>query len=164
LSNKTAPRQNGFYKFYAIFNQTADADQPDESPVIPAATTEISEQIKKTSARIEELNKRLEREAATPAMAAALAKWESSRTPDPANAAARKDIPKEILAILDTPPARRTNEQVQQLARHFRSIVLELKPIRDEIAQLEKDRPIHPPSPTLGKNLPKPPILSKENA
>jgi len=100
-------------------------------------------------ARIEELNKRLEREAATPAMAASLAKWESSRTPDQANAAARKDIPKEILAILDTPPARRTNEQVRQLARHFRSIVPELKPIRDEIAQLEKDRPEIPTLPVM---------------
>jgi hypothetical protein len=82
-------------------------------------------------------------------MAVSLAKWESSRTPDPANAAARKDIPKEILAILDTPPARRTNEQVRQLARHFRSIVPELKPIRDEIAQLEKDRPEIPTLPVM---------------
>ncbi len=138
-----------YYKFYAIFNQTADTDQPDESPVIPAATTEISEQLKRINARIEELNKRLEREAATPALAAALAKWESSRTPGPANAAARKDIPKEILAVLDTPPARRTKEQVRQLARHFRSIVPELKPIRDEIARLEKGRPEIPTLPVM---------------
>ena len=30
--------QEEYYRFYAIFNQTADNDQPDESPVIPAPT------------------------------------------------------------------------------------------------------------------------------
>jgi hypothetical protein len=32
--------QTEYYQFYAFFNQTADADRPDESPVIPAPTPE----------------------------------------------------------------------------------------------------------------------------
>ena len=35
---------NEYYRFYAFFNQTADNDQPDESPVIPAPTPEYTEQ------------------------------------------------------------------------------------------------------------------------
>ena len=34
-----------YYKFYAIFNQTADNDQPDESPVIAAPTPEIAQRV-----------------------------------------------------------------------------------------------------------------------
>ena len=32
-----------YYKFFAIFNQTADSDQPDERPVISAPTEEIAQ-------------------------------------------------------------------------------------------------------------------------
>ena len=45
-----------YYKFYAIFNQTADTDQPDESPVIPAPTAEITEQIRQANVKIAERN------------------------------------------------------------------------------------------------------------
>ena len=30
--------QEEYYRFYAIFNQTADTDQPDESPTVPVPT------------------------------------------------------------------------------------------------------------------------------
>ncbi len=143
--------QNEYYQFYAIFNQTADTDQPDESPVIPAATTEISDQVQKINARIDELKERLEHEAMAPTLVTAQVMWEARVSSDPAHAAAQKDIPKEILAVLDTPPAKRTKERVQQLARHFRSIAPELKPIRDEIAQLEKDRPEIPTVPVMAE-------------
>ncbi len=36
--------QEEYYRFYAIFNQTADTDQPDERPTIPAPTPEIAAQ------------------------------------------------------------------------------------------------------------------------
>ena len=79
-SHKYDPLTNEeYYKFYAIFNQTADTDQPDESPVIPAPTTEISEQIRKINAQIEELKERLEHEAAAPALATAQVMWEARR-------------------------------------------------------------------------------------
>ena len=40
-----------YYRFYAIFNQTADNDQPDESPVIAAPTDDISARIRRIDAR-----------------------------------------------------------------------------------------------------------------
>ena len=58
-------------------------------------------------------------------------------------------MPKEILAIVDTPAARRTKEQAQQLPSHFRSVAPELKPLRDEIARLEKSRPEIPTLPVM---------------
>jgi hypothetical protein len=139
--------QEEYYRFYAIFNQTADNDQPDESPVIPAPIPEITEQARKIDARIGELKEKLE--AASPALATAQVMWEARLSPASARAAARKDVPKEILAIVDTPAPRRAQEQARQLARHFRSIAPELKPVRDEIARLEKARPQVPTLPVM---------------
>ena len=85
-------------------------------------------------------------EAADPALATAQVMWEASLA-DP-DAAARKDVPKEILAILDTPAA--SGPRSRPIAgQHFRSIAPELKPIRDEIARLEKSRPEIPTLPVM---------------
>src|SRR3989449_4520970 len=35
--------QQEYYRFYAIFNQTADNDQPNEAPTVPAPTPEVAE-------------------------------------------------------------------------------------------------------------------------
>jgi hypothetical protein len=138
-----------YYKFYAIFNQTADHDLPDESPVIKVPTPEIAEKARKTEAGIKELKERLDREAANPAVAAAQARWEAGLASGPEHAAARKDVPKEVLAIVDTPAAKRTKEQTQALTKHFRSVAPELKTIRDEIAKLEKAMPEIPTLPVM---------------
>ena len=49
-----------YYQFYAFFNQTADNDQPDESPVIPAPTAEIAERVQQIDAQIAALRQELE--------------------------------------------------------------------------------------------------------
>ena len=49
-----------YYQFYAFFNQTADNDQPDESPVIPAPTPEVAERVRRIDAQIAALRKALE--------------------------------------------------------------------------------------------------------
>jgi hypothetical protein len=41
-----------YYQFFALFNQTADRDQPSESPVIPAPTSQISERIRRIDSEI----------------------------------------------------------------------------------------------------------------
>ena len=77
-----------YYQFYAFFNQTADNDQPNESPVIPAPTPEVAERATQIDARIAGLRKRCQ----PPALyAAAQAKWEASLAPS--SAVARKDVP-----------------------------------------------------------------------
>ena len=36
-----------YYRFYAIFNQTADNDQPDEGPVLPAPTEDMTADVQR---------------------------------------------------------------------------------------------------------------------
>ncbi len=52
--------QKEYYRFYAFFNQTADNDQPDESPTLTAPTREMAEKNRQIDARIGELKRKLE--------------------------------------------------------------------------------------------------------
>jgi len=52
--------QKEYYQFYGFFNQTADNDQPDESPTIELPTPELVEQIRAIDARTAELKRQLE--------------------------------------------------------------------------------------------------------
>jgi hypothetical protein len=67
--------QREYYQFYAIFNQTADADRPDDSPAMPAPTREWQAQVDAIDRQMAEL--RLELEAPTDALAAEQAAWEA---------------------------------------------------------------------------------------
>ncbi len=125
--------------------RSADNDQPDESPVIPAPTPESTAKLREFEAQVAAVRARLE--APSPSLAAAQARWEINVKP--ANASARKGIPKDVLAILDTPAEKRTKPQSEPLARYFHSIAPELKPVRDELAKLEKARPRPPTVPVM---------------
>src|SRR5262249_8984039 len=72
--------QQEYYRFYAFFNQTADNDQPDERPTIPAPTPEQEERLRPTDARLAELKARLERP--TPALFAGQVLRRSRLTPE----------------------------------------------------------------------------------
>ena len=54
----------------------------------------------------------------------------------------RSAVPAAILAIVDTPAEKRTKEQQETLARHYRTMAPATKAMRDEIARLEKSRPM----------------------
>jgi hypothetical protein len=51
--------QLDYYRFYAFFNQSADADRPDESPVMDAGTPEEREKAKAIDARLAALRRKL---------------------------------------------------------------------------------------------------------
>jgi Protein of unknown function (DUF1553)/Protein of unknown function (DUF1549)/Planctomycete cytochrome C len=136
-----------YYKFFAIFNQTADNDQPDESPVIAAPAPEMAARARLFDSQIAALRK--EQESALTKLTAAQGKWEG--TLRDANAAARKGVPKDVLAIADLPEAKRTKPQALALARYFGSIAPELAPLRDKIAALEKARPVIPSVPVMAE-------------
>ena len=140
-----------YYRFYAIFNQTADNDQPDESPVIAAPTEQMLNQLRRIDGQIAAL--RAEQETALAGLQGRPGQVgsESGRK----SSATRKGIPKEILEIVDAPAAKRTEAQALALARHFGSIAPELKPLRDKIAALEKARPVVPSLPVMAE-LPRP--------
>src|SRR5262249_26795758 len=52
--------QKEYYRFYAIFNQTADANHGDESPTMPAPTPGMAKQVHKIDAEIAVLKKQLD--------------------------------------------------------------------------------------------------------
>jgi hypothetical protein len=78
----------------------------------------------------------------------ALGRFRISATRDPI-AAKRADVPAAVLAILDTPSDQRTPEQKDELARHHRSIAPSIQPLRDELARLEKMKPVPPKVPVM---------------
>jgi hypothetical protein len=61
----------------------------------------------------------------------------------------RAALPAPILAILDMPSEKRTKEQEDSLTAHYRSIAPTLQPMRDEIAKLDKSRPMVPTLPVM---------------
>jgi hypothetical protein len=136
--------QKEYYRFFAVFNQTADNDQPDESPTMPAPTRVQEEQIAQVNARIAELRKRLD--ADTPELAAARAKWEADvrvqSTSPVVRALLPPPAPPAVLAIINTPAEKRTPEQQARLAGYYRSVAPATKGLRDEVAKLEKSRPV----------------------
>src|SRR5579872_1788870 len=67
--------QAEYYQFFAIFNQTADNDQPDESPVMPAPTAAIAERLKEIEGRIAQF--KTQADTPTPQLAAEQEEWES---------------------------------------------------------------------------------------
>jgi hypothetical protein len=137
--------QEEYYRFYAFFNQTADEDLPDESPVLAVPTKRISAEIARIDARLSNLQKELA--TASGKLSGARAKWEQGLSP--ASSGARKGIPKEVLEAVDTPAARRTKAQLELIERHFASIAPELKPLRDQIVAVEKSRPAVPSLPVM---------------
>lgn len=68
--------QEEYYRFFAIFNQTADADLPDESPTLPAPTPDMIAKNRAIDAEIAKLKPALDQ--TTPELAAAQKRWEDS--------------------------------------------------------------------------------------
>jgi hypothetical protein len=74
--------QAEYYQFFAIFNQTADNDQPDESPTISFPTAEAARQREAIDAQIAVLKKRTATKK-DPKLAARIAKLARSKPRDP---------------------------------------------------------------------------------
>ena len=68
--------QREYYSFYSFFNQSADADRPDEQPLLEVWTREQEEQKSQLRSRIVQLEEKLKQD--TPEMAAGLSTWEKS--------------------------------------------------------------------------------------
>jgi hypothetical protein len=67
--------QREYYRFYDLFNQTADRDLPSEAPVINAPTPEWERQVAAIDQQIDELKQSLSQE--TPEIVAARNAWEA---------------------------------------------------------------------------------------
>jgi hypothetical protein len=61
----------------------------------------------------------------------------------------RAKLPADVLAALAVPADKQTAEQKEALARHYRTLAPSLQAVRDEIARLEKSRPVAPMLPVM---------------
>ncbi|MGE3821696.1 MAG: PSD1 and planctomycete cytochrome C domain-containing protein, partial [Isosphaeraceae bacterium] len=69
--------QEEYYRFFAVFNQTADSDKPDESPVITAPSPELSAELRRIDAELSKLKAKLNE--VSPGLAETQKRWESAR-------------------------------------------------------------------------------------
>ena len=136
--------QEQYYQAFALFNQTADADRPDESPTLEAPTPEMIELAARLDPQIAALKKQI---ADAPLDEAEQRQWESQLAD--AKAEERKKVPKDVLALLDKPAEERSDADRQKIAQHFRTVAPALKPQRDELAALESRRPKFPQVPIM---------------
>ena len=123
--------QKEYYRFFAIFNQTADNDQPDESPTLP-----LSRPPSRPKCADQHPRGRAEETTGRPAAGGFASQMGVGVIEGPGSA-----LPPPIRAILDTPSGKRTAEQQAKLAAHYHSAAPAAKAFRDEIAKLEKSRP-----------------------
>ena len=91
--------QEEYYRFYAIFDQTADADRGDESPTADVTTAEVAAQLREIDAKIAALQAKQDKN--TPAAEAAKIKAEI--------AALKKSRPKstEVPVMVELPAGKR---------------------------------------------------------
>lgn len=61
----------------------------------------------------------------------------------------RQPVPADILSIIDKGTLSRSADQSQKVSQYFRGVAPSLKPVRDEIARLEKSRPRFPTVPVM---------------
>jgi len=141
--------QEDYYRFFAIFDQTADTDKPDESPVLSVPTPEQTAKNREIDAKIEPLKAKLN--AATPELTAAQESWERERAAKPVvpektekkgkRGADKTEPSAEVVKALAIEVSKRSPQEREAIVAYYRTIAPLLKPIRDEIASLEKARP-----------------------
>lgn len=135
-----------YYRLYAIFNQTADSDKPDESPVLSIPTPEETETSRAIDAKISALSVKLT--TSTPELALAQESWEKEplekNPPEDAKGKKKSDKakpPDEILNALKVVADQRSPHEKEIIAAYYLTIAPALKTFRDEIAALEKSKP-----------------------
>jgi hypothetical protein len=105
--------QLDYYRFFAIFNQTADNDKPNEAPTIPAPTPDMILKNRQIDEQVSKLNGRM----ASPGHAV-VASWvlQSPLTPPPVIAVIRVEIakleksrpkPPNLPVMVELPPDKR---------------------------------------------------------
>ena len=142
-----------YYRLYAIFDQTADSDQPDESPVISIPTLEETDKTREIDAKLSALKSKLT--ASTPELALAQESWEKEELAkasavepktEKTEANGKKDDNKskpseQVLKALKVTAEHRSPQEKDVIVAYYRTIAPSLKPVRDEMTALEKSKP-----------------------
>jgi mono/diheme cytochrome c family protein len=86
--------QAEYYQFFAIFNQTADNDQPDESPTLSVPSPEAARQREAIDAQVAALKQRMSSKK-DPKLAARIARLTRSKPRDP-SVPVMRELPRDI--------------------------------------------------------------------
>jgi hypothetical protein len=126
--------QQEYFQLFAFFNNTADTDKKDESPLLARPS---EEELKQQAARQEEIKKLSEKQASvTPELLEAQKKWEAELADEEKLKAAK--LPDAIAAILKTAADERTEAQQAELTKHYASIAPERDADRKRLETLKK--------------------------
>jgi hypothetical protein len=126
--------QEEYFRLYAFFNNTADADRKDESPILARPT---EQELKQQAAKQAEIKKLTESLAAvTPELLEAQKKWELELADEEKAKAA--NLPAAIAAILKTAADERTDAQTAELTKHYLTIAPERDADRKRLETLKK--------------------------
>jgi hypothetical protein len=120
--------QEEYFRLFAIFNQTEDADRSDNAPLQTFIPPGQREQKGKLETQIGELDKRFNREDLE--LTAVQQRWEAEAKQD--------KLPPKVKAILAVERDKRKPAQQAELTKYFRSVAPELKGERDQLAGLRK--------------------------
>jgi mono/diheme cytochrome c family protein len=135
--------QEEFFRVYAIYNSSQDADRRDESPLFEKWTDEQEQQKADWRNDIAELEQQLK--TPTPELLDAQQKWEEesatadkAEKPEKNDKAQKPELPANVKAILAIEAERRTEKQQQELTQYYLTIAPELKSERDQLDKVKK--------------------------
>lgn len=121
--------QREYFQLYAIFNQSADADRGDNSPLLTILSPDEQKRRTQLQTEIAALEKQLLRSDA--ALDAEQRTWE-------AGAAKTAKLPGNIKAILKVESAKRSPAQRAELTKYYRTIAPALKTTQAKVTGLRK--------------------------
>jgi hypothetical protein len=125
--------QRDFYSLAAFFADVQEAAVGRREPGIPLPTPEQAAELKKLDEQILLLQKALAMP--TPELDAAAARWEAALP-----LAQLRKLPRPLVDALLVEPAKRTPQQKEAVAAHYRTIAPELKATRDKLAALQRQK------------------------
>jgi hypothetical protein len=125
--------QQDYFRFFAFFNNTEDADRKDEAPILSQFTKEQERQKATWQAEIKKLEAELRKE--TPELLAGQPKWEEEF---PSEEVELLVTPESILKILETTAEQRSDAQKAELTKHYLAVAPLRQPQRQKLAQVKK--------------------------
>jgi hypothetical protein len=139
-----------YFQFYALLNQSADADKKEESPLLELWKPGQKEQRAKLEAEVKIADASLAQ--AKVKAPQAFAAWASQPHPE-----LDKQTPKPaaVIAALAVAPDKRTPAQHREIEQYYlRNVAAETKPLRDQLAKLNRElATLKPATVPIMKNL-----------
>jgi len=125
--------QQEYFRLFAFFNNTEDADKKDESPILSQFTKEQERQKATWQAEIKKLETELAKE--TPELLAGQKQWEKEF---PSEEVELLVTPESILKILSTSVGDRSEAQQAELKKHYLSVAPLRQKSRQRLATVKK--------------------------